>query len=59
MHTGQKVKAQFAVPELHDDRFTEGNMHVTKSLGSHDMIIGRCILKFLQIDLRFSNEVIA
>jgi len=37
----------------------EGNMHVTKSLGSHDMIIGRCILKFLQIDLRFSNEVIA
>jgi len=26
-------------------------MHVTKSLGPYDMIIGRDILKFLKIDL--------
>jgi len=33
MRTSQKVKAQFAAPELHDDRLTEWNMHVTKSIG--------------------------
>jgi len=58
MKTNQKVKAQFATPELHDDRLTEWNMHVTKSLGPYDVIIGRDILKFLKIDLRFSDEII-
>jgi len=41
MRTGRKVKAQFTLPELHDDRMIEWNQHVTKSLGSCDMIIGR------------------
>ena len=36
----------------------EWNMHITKSLGPYDMIIGRDILKFLKIDLRFSDEII-
>jgi len=53
MRTNQKVEAQFAAPELRDDRLTEWNMHVTKSLGPYDMIIGRDILKFLKMDLRF------
>jgi len=56
--TSQKVKAQFATPELHDDRLTEWNMPVTKSLGPYDVIIGRDNLKFLKIDLRFSDKII-
>jgi len=41
MRASQKVKAQFATPELHNGRLIEWNMHVTKSLGPHDTIIGR------------------
>ena len=50
MRTSQKAKAQFTLPELHDDHLIEWNIHVTKSLGPYDMIIGREILKFLKID---------
>jgi len=58
MKTSQNVRAQFAAPELHNDRLTEWNMHVTESLGPCDMIIGRDILKCLKINLRFSDEII-
>jgi len=58
MRTTQKVKAQFTLPELHDDRMIEWNMHVTKSLGPYDMIIGRDILRFLKIDITFSEEIV-
>jgi len=56
MCASQRVKAQFTIPELHDDHLIEWNMHVNESLGACDMIIDRDILKFLHVDLRFSDE---
>jgi len=58
MRTSQKVKAQFTLPELRDDRMIEWNLHVTKSVGPYDMIIGRDILRFLKIDIKFSEEIV-
>jgi len=59
MCTNQKVKAQFAIPELHDDRLIEWDMHVTKTIGAYDVIIGRDILEFLKIDIRFSDNKVS
>jgi len=58
MHANQKVKAQFTMPELHEDRLIEWNLRVTKAFGKCDMIIGRDILQFLKIDLRFSHNTV-
>ena len=38
--TSRMTKAQFTLPELHDDKLIEWNVHVTKDLGNYDMIIG-------------------
>ena len=57
LETTQKCKAEFTIPELHDNRLIEwNNFHVTKDLGAYDMIIGRDILRDLGIDIKFSTE---
>ena len=55
MTTSTTVKTQFTIPELHDSRMIEGELHVTKDLGAHDMIIGRDLRQFLEIDVLFST----
>ena len=55
MTTSSKVKAQFTIPELHDKCLIEWDVHVTKTLGAYDMIIGRDLLQFLGIDVLFSS----
>ena len=54
--TKKSVKTQMTLPEFYHDRIIEWDYHVAKSLGMYDMIIGRDLLKFLGIDIRFSNE---
>ena len=56
--TNQSVKAHFTLPEFYPDKIIEWDLHVTKDLGAYDMIIGRDLLEFLQIDLRFSTQEI-
>ena len=58
MTTDRKVKAQFTMPELNDKNVIQWDMHVTKTMGAYDMIIGRDLLEFLGIDVRFSNLTI-
>ena len=58
MATTSKVRAQFTLPELHDDKLIDWDVHVTSNLGAYDMIIGRDILEFLKIDICFSDHTI-
>lgn len=58
MQTTTKCQAQFTIPELHDNRLIEWNLHIAKDLGAYDMIIGRDMLKDLGIDIRFSNNTV-
>jgi hypothetical protein len=38
--TSKEVKSQFTIPELHNNRLIEWDVHITKSLVAYDMIIG-------------------
>ena len=58
LKTTCKCKAQFTLPELHDNRLIEWDVHVSKSLGAYDMIIGRDLLEDLGIDLKFSSQTV-
>jgi len=43
---------------MHCDKLIEWDFHVTKTLGAYDMIIGRDLMEFLGINIRFSDKVI-
>ena len=58
MTTNKKVKTHFKLPELDDRTVIEWNLHVAKNLGQHDIILGRDILQFLRIDIRFSDQTV-
>ena len=58
MSTTHKCQATFTIPELHDNRVIHYDIHVAKTLGSYDMIIGRDIMSELRIDLKFSTQEI-
>ena len=58
LHTTEKVKAQFILAELHDNRMIEWEVHVTQDMGAYDMIIGRDILEDLGIDIQFSTQTV-
>ena len=53
--TSEMAKVQFSLPKLHDNQVIEWNVHVSKTLNSYNMIIGRDILSKLRIDIHFST----
>jgi hypothetical protein len=58
LQTTTKCNAQITIPELHDNRMIEWNLHVTEDLGAYDMILGRDLLTDLGIDIRFSTNTV-
>ena len=56
--TTKEVTAQFTLPELQDKQLIEWKLHEVDDLGAYDMIIGRDILQFLQMDLCFSDQTV-
>ena len=56
--TRKTVKTQITLPEFYHDRIIEWDYHVAKSLGMYDMIIGRDMLEFLGVDIRFSTMTV-
>ena len=56
--TREKCKSQLKLPELHDDRVIEWDFHVAPTLGTYDMIIGRDMLEFIGMDIRFSTMTV-
>jgi hypothetical protein len=56
LRTNSKVKAQFTIPELQEKKLIEWDLHVAPDMGAYDMIIGRDMLSFLGIDIRFSDQ---
>ena len=55
-NTSKVIKAEFTMPEFHENKLIQWELHVAPDLGSYDMIIGRDLLKFLKIDILFSKE---
>ena len=56
LNTNKVVKAEFTMPEFHENKLLQWELYVAPDLGAYDMIIGRDLLKFLQIDILFSKE---
>lgn len=49
-------KVEFSLPEFHEEKILEWDVHVSGMLHSYGMIIGRDILTQLGIDLHFSTS---
>jgi gag-polyprotein putative aspartyl protease len=58
LHTNSQVKGQFTISELQDKKLIKWDLHVAENMGVYDMIIGRDILSFLKIDIRFSDQLV-
>jgi hypothetical protein len=52
LSTNYPVDIQFSLPELHKSIMVQWTVHVTKTTGSYDLILGRDIMQTL--GLRFS-----
>ena len=58
MKTSSKTRSQFILPEFHDNRAIEWDLHIAPDLGNYDMIIGRDLLQDLKIDILFSEQIV-
>ena len=57
-NTTGTIKAKYALPELNPTGKVTFNIHVTPTLGAHNIIIGRDLLRELGIVIDFKEEII-
>lgn len=55
LNSAYKAQCSFMLPEFHPDRVIEWDLHITKNMGTYDMIIGRDILSELEIKFDFAD----
>ena len=55
MGTSKRAQCTFMLPEFHTDRVIEWDLHVTKTIGTYDMILGRDLLSELGIKFDFTD----
>ena len=58
LNTSKVVRAEFTLPELHEKKLIQWDLHIAPDLGVYDMIIGRDLLTFLGVDILFSKSKI-
>ena len=57
--TNEVVNGQFTIPELQPNRPIKWRLHVAPhQMATYDMILGRDLLSFLKIDIKFSEQII-
>ena len=54
--TSEMAKVQFSLPELYDDCLLEWKVHLVKSLGLYNMVIGQDIISELGTNLHFGTN---
>ena len=54
-HTSKTIKAEYTMPELHDQRIISHDMHVTNADIGYDVIIGMDIITSLGITIYGDN----
>ena len=58
LSTSTKCQGTFMIPEFHNDRVIQWDLHVAKNLGAYDMIIGRDILSDLGFKFDFTSMTV-
>ncbi len=53
--TNYQVDIEFSLPELHESRMVQWAVHVAKTCGNYDLILGRDIMRELGLTFSFST----
>ena len=56
LSTSTKCQGTFMIPEFHNDRVIEWDLHIAQNLGAYDMIVGRDILTDLGFKFDFTTS---
>jgi hypothetical protein len=55
LSTTYQVAIEFSLPELHESRMVQWTVHVAKTCGNYDLILGRGIMRELGLTFSFLN----